>query len=264
MDLWRIPVAGGQAERLTHHNNDVEYPTPIDARTVLYISPDQDGSGPWLWALDVERKITRRVSFGLEQFKSIAASADGRCLVATVANPGANLWSVPILDRLAEERDVKPFPLPTVSALAPRFGPGPLFYLSSSGPGKGLWRYQDRQTTEIWKGSNGALLEPPGVSPDGRRVAIAVPRNGKRLLHILSGDGAEIQPLASAIDIHGASCWSPDGQWIVVGGNDERGPGLFNSRFRLAVAPRHALLPAQPLTRCVIKRGAPRFMTHVE
>jgi len=227
MDLWRIPVAGGPAERLTHHNNDVEYPTPIDARTVLYIAPDQDGSGPWLWVLDVERKLTRRVSFGLEQFKSIAASADGRRLVATVANPTANLWSVPILDRPAKERDVKPYPLPAVNALAPRFGPGPLFYLSSGGPGNGLWRYQDGQAMEVWKSSKGALLEPPGVSPDGRRVAIAVPRNGRRVLHVLSSDGAELQPLAPAIDVHGASCWSPDGQWIVVGGNDQRGPGLF-------------------------------------
>ena len=227
MDVWRIPVGGGEAERLTHQNSDVEYPTPIDARNVLYISPDHDGSGPWLWALDVERKITRRVSFGLEQFKSIAASADGRRLVATIANPSAKLWSVPILDRPAGESDVKPFPLPTVTALAPRFGPGPLFYLSSRGAGNGLWRFQDGQVMEIWRASNGGPLEPPGVSPDGRRLSLAVPRSGKRLLYILSADGAELQPLTAAVDIQGASCWSPDGQWVVVGGDDGRGPGLF-------------------------------------
>ena len=62
------------------------------------------------------------MSFGLEKYTSLAASADGRRLVASVANPTASLWSVPILDRLAEERDVAPFPLPTARALMPRFG----------------------------------------------------------------------------------------------------------------------------------------------
>jgi hypothetical protein len=51
MDLWRIVApTGGEPERLTRHNNDVTYPTPIDSHTVLYLSPAEDGSGPWLWA----------------------------------------------------------------------------------------------------------------------------------------------------------------------------------------------------------------------
>src|SRR5262249_23063033 len=121
MDLWRIAPSGGAPERLTHHNSNVTYPTPIDSRTLLYLSPAEDGSGPWLWTIDVERKISRRVSFGLEQYTSLAAAADGRRLVATVANPTASLWTVPILDRPAGESDVKPFVLPTHHALSPRF-----------------------------------------------------------------------------------------------------------------------------------------------
>jgi Tol biopolymer transport system component/predicted Ser/Thr protein kinase len=228
MDLCRIAHSGGEPERLTHHNNDVVYPTPIDSRTVLYVSPAEDGSGPWLWALDVERKATRRVSFGLEKYTSLAASSDGRRLVATVSNPTASLSSVPILDRLAEERDVKLFPLPTVRALMPRFGPASLFYLSSRGAGDGLWSYQDGQAVEIWKGADGALREPPAVSPDGRRVIVLLRRQGKGHLHVLSADGAELQPLAETIDAQATACWSRDGKWIVTGGNDASGhPGLF-------------------------------------
>ncbi len=227
MDLWRISPHGGEPERLTQHNSEVSYPAPLDSRTVVYVARDRDGSGPWLWALDVNRKTTHRVSFGLERYLSVAASADGRHLVATEASLSASLWSVPILNRVAEERDAKPYPVGTVRALGPRFGGTSLFYLSSRGTGDGLWRYQDGQTTEIWRGSDGALLDPPAVSPDGRRVAIVLRRNGKLTLHLATAEGSEFRPLGESIDIRGAADWSPDGQWIVTGGTDAQSPGVF-------------------------------------
>ena len=228
MDLWRIDPAGSNPERLTQRNTDVAYPTPVGNRTVFYVARDGDGSGPWLWAFDLKRKDSRRASVGLEQYTSVEASADGRKLVATISHPVAGLWSVPILNRLAEEGDVKPFTVPTMRALAPRFSGSSLFYLSSLGTGDGLWRLRDGQASEIWKGADSALLETPAVSPDGGRVAIVLRRSGKRQLHVLSSDGAELQPIAEGIVAQGSSCWSPDGRWIVTGGSDATGPGLFN------------------------------------
>jgi Tol biopolymer transport system component len=227
MELWRIGANGEAPQRLTEHTTDVAYPTPLGSRSVLYVARDSDGSGPWLWAFDLKSKISRRATFGLEHYTSLAASADGHRLAATIGRPKASLWSVPILDRIAGEEDVKPFKVPSVRALAPRFGGASLLYLSSLGTGDGLWRYRDGQTVEIWKGADGALLEPPAVSPDGERAAIVLRRSGKRQLHLLSADGAELRAIASSIDIQGAGCWSPDGKWIITGGNDATGPGLF-------------------------------------
>ena len=227
MDVWRISPAGGEPERLTQHNADIGYLAPIDRRTVLYTTRAEDRSGPWLWALDVDSKVTRRVSLGLEKYTSVAASADGRRMVAMVANPTAGLWSVPILDRPVGEPDVRPFAVPAVRALAPRFGGGSLFYLSSRGTGDGLWRLQDGQGLEVWKGSEGALLEPPAVSPDGRRVAVVLRRLRKLSLEIVSADGSASQALRESIDVRGAPDWSPDAKWIVTGGSDAQGPGLF-------------------------------------
>jgi Tol biopolymer transport system component len=243
MDLWRIHPDGGNPERLTQRNTDVAYPTPVGNRTVFYVARDEDGSGPWLWAFDLKLKDSRRASIGLEQYTSVQASADGRKLVATISNPVAGLWTVPILDGVAEEHDVKPLPVPNVRALAPRFGGASLFYLSSLGTGDGLWRLRDGQAAEIWKGADGALLETPAVSPDGGRVAIVLRRNGKRQMHVLSSDGAELQPIAEGIVAQGSSCWSPDGKWIVTGGSDATGLGLFKiplgggSPVRLASGP---------------------------
>jgi Tol biopolymer transport system component len=225
MDVWRIPSDGGSPERLTQHNSDVAYPVPIDKRTVVYVAHDQDGSGPWLWALDVERKLTRRVSFGVEKYLSVAATPDGRHLVATVANPSASLWTAPILlDRVAEESDVKAFLLPTADSSAPQFGPKSLFYLSSLGAGDGVRRFDDEQSTEIWKGSDGSVLAPPAVSRDGSKVAIVLRRDGKLRMHVLSADGGELHALADTIDVRGGASWSPDGKWIVAGAGSA---GLF-------------------------------------
>ncbi len=227
VDLWRIEATGRQRERLTQSNKYTGFPTPLDSRKVLYVGEGQDGSGPWLWALDVERKITRRISFGLERYTSVAASVDGRRLVAAVANPLADLWSVPILERVAEEHDAKPYTVPSVRALMPRFGGTSLFYLSSQDGGDGLWRLEDGQAAEVWKGSEGALLEPAAISGDGGQAAIVLRRNGKRSLWVLQADGSQPRVLTDAINVRGAASWSPDRKWLVSGGNDARGAGLF-------------------------------------
>jgi serine/threonine protein kinase/Tol biopolymer transport system component len=228
LDLWRIEASGGSPERLTQHNNEVGYPTFIDERTIVYIARDDRGAGPWLWAFDTERRLTRRVSIGPATFTSVSASADGSRLVATVANTDTSLWSVPLRDRPATESDVKLFLVPTVNATAPRFASGEtLFYRSSGSSGNGLLRYENGQSVAVWQGADAVTLEPPAISPDHRRVAIPLRRNGKLRLHVLSTDGAEINLLSEAIDIAGAASWSPDGKWIVSGGSDATGTGLF-------------------------------------
>ena len=48
----------------------------------------------------------------------------------------------------------------------------------------------------------------------------------------MSADGTNSRTLAASIDLRGvegqgAADWSPDGKWIVTGGDDGHGPGLF-------------------------------------
>ena len=232
MDVWRVRPSGESLERLTERATNVNFLAALDPRTLLYVGRAEDRSGPWLWALEVDRKQTRRVSTGLGQYTSVSASRDGRRVVATVANPTASLWHVPLLDRQAVDRDLQRYQMPTARALAPRFAGTSLFYLSDSGTGNGVWRVEDGQAFEVSKGADGGLFEPPAVSPDGSRVAIVVRREGKRQLLIVSADGRSSRTLAPSLEIQGAATqgtadWSPDGAWIVTGGRDEQGPGLF-------------------------------------
>jgi Tol biopolymer transport system component len=197
---------------------------------LLYVARAKDGSGPWLWTVDVESKAARRASSGLEQYTSVAASRDGRRVVATIVNPTSSLWRVPILDRPAEDRDVQPYRVPAARALAPRFGGTSLFYLSARGTAGGLWREQGGEAIEIRKGADGAMFDPPAVSRDGSRVAVVLPakETRRRRVAIMSADGTGLRGLAESIDVRGGIDSSPDGSWIVTGGSDARGgPGLF-------------------------------------
>ena len=220
--------AGTGPEPLSHLNSNIAFLAVLDHHNLLYVSPAEDGSGPWLYSFDVASRASRRVSVGLEQYLSVATSADGRRAVATVSNPSASLWSVPVSDHPAQEKDVTRVSLPNVRALSPRIGTnGAVFYLSSLGGGDGLWRFKDNDTLEIWKGREGPLFDPPAISPDGRRVAISLRRKGKIQLNVLNDDGGGVTALAEKLDVRGSPAWSPDGRWIAIGGIDARGQGLF-------------------------------------
>jgi serine/threonine protein kinase/Tol biopolymer transport system component len=227
MDLWRISPGGGDPEQLTHLNTDIADPTPIDERTIMFVAHNENGAGPWLWAFDAETRTSHRVSLGLEQYTGLAAAADGRRLAASVVNAEVNLWTVPITSGIVGEQNVEAFPLPTVRAQGPRFGGGPLFYLSSRDGADGVWSYREGQAQEIWNGSEGALQSPPAVSADGSSVAFALRRDGKQRMHVIAADGTRLHPLSGDVDVRGTASWSPNGEWIVAAGSDGHGAGLF-------------------------------------
>jgi Tol biopolymer transport system component len=172
----------------------------------------------------------QRIAFGLEQYTSLSATADGRRLAVTVANPKVRLWSVPIggtSDALQTESDVKPFLPNTTTAMAPRFRGGAVYYLSSAGEGDRLSRFDGSNATEVWGGAQDGLEGPPAISPDGRRIAVVTRQGAKRHLRLITADGAESSVIAPKVDVEGSADWSPDGKWIVTGGNDGGGAGLF-------------------------------------
>ena len=227
MDLWRIASSGGVAERLTHRNSQVAYPALLDDRTLIYSATREDGSGSGLYSMDVERQIPHAVTSGLEEYLSVSASADGRRLAATVANPLRSLWTAPITDHVVDESGVSHFELPTTSAAAPRFAPDYLLYLSSKGGTNGLWKHKDDSELELWKGSDGTVAQAPTISPDGSQICFAVEREGPAHLYLMASDGTGARPIAETVEVRGAPSWSPDGKWIAVVANEGKATPLL-------------------------------------
>jgi WD40 repeat protein len=225
MDLWRISSTGGEPERLTNHHARVAYPAPLDAHTLIYTATNEAGSS--LYILDTRNRIAHRVSFGLEEYISVAAATGGRRLLATVANPSRNLWTIPVSDHIASESEAKRFELPVVSAAAPRFGPDYLLFLSSKGTSNGLWKFKDGLAAELWRGSEGAVLAAPAISPDGARIAFAIRKEGRSQLYAMSADGLNVHPMVESVDVREAPSWSPDGKWIAVSAGEKKANPLL-------------------------------------
>ena len=227
MDVWRVPASGGTPERLTRHNGRVASPALVDNRTLIYSAAADDGSGPWLYAMDVERRVPRRVTLGVEHYLSVTATRDGRRLAATVSNPTGSLWAVPIADRVVDEPAARRVDLPTVRAVSPRYGPDYFLYASISSTGNGLWKYKDGVAVELWRAEEGGLLSTPAVSADGAHIAFTLRKTGRGALYIMDSNGTGLRTLADALDVRGTVSWAPDGRWIAVTADEGQGNRLF-------------------------------------
>jgi Tol biopolymer transport system component len=204
----------------------VTYPVVVDGRTLLYVATDADGSGPWLYSMDVERRVPHRLSSGLERFTSLAASADGRRLVLTLANPKRTLWHLPLADSTAVSAPVR-ISVTTAAGFSPRLGPNYLLYVSATQKSDSIWKLVDGTSTELWTFGGARVLGGPAVSADGRQIAFSVRQDGKKLLYVMQSDGSKARVVASTLDLEGDPAWAPDGKSITSAANDHGVPHLF-------------------------------------
>jgi Tol biopolymer transport system component len=214
LDIWRIRPTGGQPERITSHFGRVSYPVLLDRRTLVYLASDPDGSGPWLYSMDVERRIAHRLTFGPDRYTSLAASADGHRLVATLASSRTTLWKLWISDSADALSEPSRISLTTSAGFSPRLGPNYLLYVSATGTSESIWKLANGAGTELWSGLRAQVVGGPAIAFDGRNIAFSVRQNGKTLLYVMQADGTNVRIVADSLDLQGAPAWAPDGQSI--------------------------------------------------
>jgi Tol biopolymer transport system component len=227
LDIWRITPAGGTTERITSHIGRVSHPVLLDRRTLMYLASDPDGSGPWLYSMDVERRIPHRLTSGLDRYTSLAASADGRRLVVTRGSPRRTLWRLGIADSPAEVSAAARISLTTSTGFSPRLGPNYLLYVSAAGASESIWKLANGTATELWRGLGAQVSGGPAIAPDGRYITFSVRQHGQTLLYVMQADGTNARIVADSLDLQGAPAWAPDGQSITSAANDHGVVRLF-------------------------------------
>lgn len=241
-DLWRMKADGSDPERLTFHNARVLYPTFVDSRSLIYLATSEDGSGPWLYSLDVESGKSRRISFGVEQYSSIAAAANGARLVATVEHSKASLWQVSMGTEIAADAEANRLEVPTIGAFSPRFAGEALIYVSAKNDGHAIWKLVNGTATELWSAPQTRIVGGAAVAPDRTSIAFVAERARGTKLYVLDLAG-HARELASELEMRGTPAWSPDGRSIIVAANrggepqlhrvplDGAAPTLFLSQY---------------------------------
>jgi Tol biopolymer transport system component len=227
LDIWRIRPGGGTPERITSHNGRVTHPVLLDKRTLMYLASDPDGSGPWLYSMDVEHRISHRLTSGLDRYTSLAASADGRRLVVTLASPKRTLWRLRIADSHSEMPTAAQIQLTTGTGFSPRLGLNYLLYVSATGTGESIWKLANGTGTELWSGQGAQIFGGPAISLDGRYIVFSVRQHGQRLLYVMQADGTNARIVTDSLDLQGAPAWAPDGQSITSAADDHGVPRLF-------------------------------------
>jgi Tol biopolymer transport system component len=214
-DIWRIQPSAAGLERITNHNTRVAYPVMLDRRTLLYLATDADGSGPWMYAVDVERRLPHRISSGLESYTSLAASADGARLIATIANARTSVWRLSLTeDRTSATTAGGPSPV-LANGEAPRLGADFLLYVSWRGERQGIWALTHGAIREIWSSARLRIVGGPAIAPDGRHLVFSVDDSGRTLLYMMDDNGSHVRVLADSLALRGNPAWAPDGQSVV-------------------------------------------------
>jgi Tol biopolymer transport system component len=226
-DIWRMRADGSSPERVTHHDALVSHPVFLDDDTMMYLAAETDGSGPWLHALAVRTGRSRRLAFGLDRYTSLAASADGMRLVATVARRRGTLWSLPVADSPAALTAARPIPLTTSSGSSPRVGPGFLLYVSAKPTGDSLWKLQGETATELWNAAETEILGGPAISRDGQRIAFSTRRHGTTALYVANSDGTDARVLTGALALSGPPVFAPGGDALAVSALDAGTPCVY-------------------------------------
>jgi Tol biopolymer transport system component len=214
-DVWRMRPSGAGAERLTFHNAQVSYPVLLDPRTLIYLATDTDGSGPWPYVMDLPHRREHRVGFGLERYTSLAASANGRRIVATVANSRSELWRATVVGDGPPQSTAAAVAPALGGASAPRFGPDYIAYVSTGAGRRGIWKLANGAVTKLWDDPSADRVGAPAIAPDGRRIAFTVERHAATQLYVVDSDGGNPRAISPTLALSGDLAWAPDSQSIV-------------------------------------------------
>ena len=238
-DIFVVPIAGGDARRVTFDESDLEGIAWIDGGRGLVFSSDRAG-GYTLWRVRADGGTPQFVAGGAARMKHPVASRDGQRIAYENWQYEINVWAAPTFARGdsrassggASPPVTSPRPITRTSDLwnyYPQVSPdgARVAYVSTQSGSQEVWiaksdGSEPRQLTSFERSlrassSRGAAVRMPRWSPDGRRIAVVAHSGTASDIFIVDVASGSIDAVTSDADLEVAPAWSADGARLYAG-----------------------------------------------
>lgn len=183
-----------------------------------------------VWLLNYPGGEMRRITADINGYLGVAASADGKLIVATQTTPNVNFWAAKngdskqairitqgAGDMFSERLGMAAMPDGRIVYASWRSGNPDLWIMNADGTGQ-------RQLTN----AQGADLQPT-VSPDGKQIAFITTRTGERQLYVVNVDDGHQMFVADA-DGERTPVFIANGSALIFVANAQGTPVLWRVR----------------------------------
>ncbi len=228
-EIYLVPVAGGQARRLTFGDAVKSSPAwTTDGRDILFLA--ESGSDMGLWRVPAAGGTPDRVEAVGTAVTSFAISPQGNRLAWTQTINDSNIWQVDLSGTIAQRESARMLISSTKIDVASQFSPdGKRVVFASTRSGRtAIWMsdsdgQRPAQVASFERGSAGS----PRWSPDGRWIVFDGRVDGNADIYRTSPDGGKPQRLTTESSEDIVPSVSRDGQWIYFCSNRSGTPQIW-------------------------------------
>jgi tricorn protease len=203
-DLWKVPVAGGTASRLTSHTAEERLPAIApDGKTVAFVG-GYEGPGE-VYTMPLAGGPPRRLTWDGAKVGFVGWTPDGKVLVATDADATKPEQQLQILDPTGKGESVKRTRVPLAQAAEGAYDPETKTLVFTRLPFQGSHtkRYRGGTAQNLWSYRDGddearpLTVNYPGTSKSPMwwqgRIYFASDRDGTMNLWSMKPDGADLK-----------------------------------------------------------------------
>ena len=222
-DIYIVPMKGGEADRLTSDNTDIEgLSWTKDGREIVY-GANRGGSGSSLWRISADGGEPRRVDISGEDLWNPIVARQGNLLACERYTGDENIWRLEISTSKGEKNLPSKFIYSTQAEECARYSPDgkKIAYQSNKSGSLQIWICDSNgeNHVQLTKLESNTEAWDPNWSPDGRMITYVGNFEGQNEIFTMSVEGGSPFQITKNPANDQLPSYSRDGDWIYFTSN---------------------------------------------